>query len=114
MSLTPLLLHDDHRSVGLVSLLSVALRVLVLRPLVVRRNLQTEGATLTGIYLGQPGRQTARPTTERMLRAFRGVTLSRIRLHGRSDDHMTPLNAVQQRLLELWEMPPDIYDGIVT
>jgi len=27
---------------------------------------------------------------------------------------MTPLNAVQQRILELLEMPPDIYDGIVT
>ena len=114
LSLTPLFLHDEHRIVGLVYLLSVALRVLVLMQFVVRRNLQTEGATLTGIYPGQPGRQTARPTTEMMLRAFRGVTLSRIRLHGRSYDHMTPLNAVQQRILELLEMPPDIYDGIVT
>jgi len=27
---------------------------------------------------------------------------------------MTPLNAVQQRILKLLEMPPDIYDGIVS
>jgi transposase len=114
LSLTPLFLQYDHRVVGLVSLLSIALRVLVLVQFVVRRNLHTEGATLTGIYPGQPGRQTAQPTTEMLLRAFRGVTLSRIRLHGKTYDHMTPLNAVQQRILKLLEMPPDIYDGIVS
>ena len=114
LSLTPLFLHDEHRIVGLVYLLSVALRVLVLMQFVVRRNLQTEGTTLQGLYPGQPGRQTARPTTEMMLRAFRGVTLSRITLNGKTYDHLTPLNAVQQRILELLEMPPGIYDGIVT
>jgi transposase len=114
LSLTPLFLHDDHRVVGLVSLLSRALRVLVLVQCVVRRNLHTEGATLTGISPGQPGRQTAQPTTAMLLRALRGVTLSRIRLHGKTYEHMTPLNAVQQRILKLLEMPPDIYDGIVT
>jgi hypothetical protein len=115
LSLTPLFLHYDHRVVGLVSLLSRALRVWVLVQCVVRCNLHTEGATRTGIYPGQPGRQTARPTTEEMLlRALRGVTLSRIRLHGQTSEHRTPLNAVQQRILTLLEMPPDIYDGIVT
>jgi len=114
LSLTPLFLHYEHRIVGLVYLLSVALRVLVLMQFVVRRNLQTEGTTLQGIYPGQPGRQTARPTTEMILRAFCGVTLSRITLNGKTYDHLTPLNAVQQRILALLEMPLGIYDGIVT
>ena len=41
----------------LVCLLSIALRVLVLMQFIVRRNLQQAGATLKGIYPGQPGRQ---------------------------------------------------------
>src|SRR5262249_54581935 len=64
LSLTPLFLHFEHRIVGLISLLSVTLRVLVLIQFVVRRSLQKEGTTLKGIYPGQPGRQTKSPTTE--------------------------------------------------
>ena len=40
LSLTPLFLHDEHRVVALICLLSIALRVLVLMQFVVRRNLQ--------------------------------------------------------------------------
>jgi transposase len=114
LSLTPLFLRYDHRVVGLICLLSIALRVLVLMQFVVRRNLQQADATLKGIYPGQPGRQTAKPTTEMMLQAFRGVTLSRIKIDGKLHDYLTPLNDVQKRLLELMEVPPESYDGLVT
>jgi transposase len=95
-------------------LLSIALRVLVLMQFVVRRNLQRAGATLTGIYPGQPGRQTAQPTTEMMLSAFRGVTLSRIKIDGKLHEHLTPLKAVQKRILALMEVPRESYDKLVT
>jgi len=114
LSLTPLCLRDDQRVVGLICLLSIALRGLVLRQVVVRRNLQQADATLKGISPGQPGRQTAKPTTERMLQAFRGVTLSRIKIDGKPHDYLTPLNDVQKRILELMEVPPESYDGLVT
>jgi transposase len=114
LSLTPLFLRYDHRVVGLICLLSIALRVLVLRQFVVRRNLQQADATLKGIYPGQPGRQTAKPTTEMLLQAFRGVTLSRIKIDGKLHDYLTPLNDVQKRILELMEVPPESYDGLVT
>lgn len=78
----PLLLHYEHRIKGLIYLLTIALRALVLIQFVVRRNLQKEGGTLKGIYPGQPGRQTASPTTGMMLRAFRGLMLSRIIIDG--------------------------------
>jgi transposase len=113
-SLTPLFLPYDQRVVGLLWLLSIALRVLVLMQFVVRRNLQRAGATLTGISPGQPGRQTAQPTTERMLAAFRGVTLSRIKSDGKLHEHLTPLNAVQKRILTLMEVPLERYDTLVT
>jgi hypothetical protein len=114
LSLQPLDLQDEHRVSGLVSRLRIALRVLVLRQFIVRRSLQQAGARLTGISPGQPGRQTAQPTTERMLRAFRGIMLSRINLKGKTSEHLTPVNKTQQRILALLEMPLDIYDEIVT
>ena len=79
-----------------------------------RRNLRQAGATLTGISPGQPGRQTAKPTTEMMLWALRGVTLSRIKSDGQLIYHLTPLNAVQKRTLSLMEIPLESYDGLVT
>ena len=112
LSLTPLFLQYDHRVVGLLCLLSIALRVLVLMQFVVRRNLQQAGATLTGIYPGQPGRQTTQPTTEMMLSVVRGVTLSHIKIEGQLHEHLTPLNAVQTRILTLMEIPRESYDKL--
>ena len=114
LSLTPWFLPYDHRVVGLLCLLSIALRVLVLLPCVVRRNLQHAGAPLKGIYPGQPGRQTAQPTTEMMRSVFRGVTRSHIKSEGHLHEPLTPLNAVQKRILTLMEIPRESYDALVT
>lgn len=114
LSLTPLFLHDEQRVVALICLLSIALRVLVLMQFVVRRHLRQRRTTLKGIYPGQPGRQTAQPTTEMMLWALRGVTLSRITIDGKRLYHLTPLNAVQKRILVLMEVPLELYTGLVT
>jgi transposase len=84
LSLQPRYRQYEHRVIGLVSLLSIALRVLVVMQFIVRRSLQQAGARLKGLYPGQPGRQTAKPTTEMLLRAFRGITLSRITLTGKT------------------------------
>jgi transposase len=113
LSLTPLFLQYEHRIVGRLYLLSIALRVLVLMQFVVRRNLQQSGTTLKGIYPGQPGRQTAQPTTEMRLSAFRGVTLSRIKIDGKLHEHLTPLNTVQKRILALMEVPLEVYGKLV-
>jgi transposase len=114
LSLTPLFLPYEHRVVGRRYLLSIALRVLVWMPCVVRRTLQQAGATLTGIYPGQPGRQTAKPPTEMLLLAFRGVTRSRIKINGTLHEYLTPVNDGQKRILALMAVPLEIYDGLVT
>jgi len=114
LSLTPLFLQYEERIVGLLYLLSIALRVLVLMQCVVRRNLQHAGTTLKGLYPGQPGRQTAQPTTEMLLSALRGVTLSWIKIDGKLHEHLTPLNAVQKRILALMEVPLESYGQLVT
>ncbi len=84
LSLRPLYLAREDHATGLVRLLSIALRALTLVEFVVRRRLAADGATLAGVYAGQPTRATARPTAERLLASFRDVTLTMVELPGRS------------------------------
>jgi hypothetical protein len=58
---------------------------------VVRRHLAAERTVLTGLYAGNPKRVTARPTTERLLDRFQGLTLTIIRKGRRQRYHLTPL-----------------------
>ena len=112
LGITPLFLSSTTRIKGLVRLLSIALRVLCLVEFAVRKALQEEGAKLDGIYAGNPKRATARPTTEMMLIAFRGLNLIVINVNEVDRYCMTALNAVQMRILGLIGFPPAIYQGI--
>jgi transposase len=112
LSLVPMYLTEEERMRGLVLLLSLALRVLSLLEWQVRRKLQDSGEKLKGIYPGQPGRQTARPSAELLLRALRGISLTVVEVAGRVTHHLTPLSPVQQRLLDLWDLPPDLYQRL--
>jgi transposase len=112
LSLTPLYLQCEQRIVGLIFLLSIALRVLVLMQFVARENLQKEGTTLKGLYPGQPGRQTTRPTTEMLLPVFRGLTWSQITVNGETYEHLTPLTPVQERLIELIGLPTEPFSRL--
>lgn len=113
LALRPLYLARDDHATGLVRLLSIALRVLTLMEFVVRRQLAAAGATLAGVYAGQPRRATSRPTAERLLASFRNVTLTIIGLPGRVVWHLTPLTTVQQRILALLGCPPTVYTQFV-
>ena len=56
-----------------------------------------------------PTRATARPTTELLLRAFEGLTLTRLRTSDGVRVHVTPLTIVQRPILELLDLSPTIY-----
>lgn len=109
LSLTPLYLESDERVTGLLRVLLIALRVLCLLEFSVRQHLQARGEKLAGIYPGNPKRATARPTTEMMLRAFEGLTLTVLEQGGEVRAHLTPLLPVQQRILQLLDLSPEIY-----
>ena len=112
LGLTPLSLQDEGRIQGLVSLLSLALRVLTLLEWVVRQRLRQEGTKLQGVYAGQPGRQTARPGAELLLRAMKTISVSVVEVNGQTHAMLSPLTEVQARLLELWGLPPDLYEAV--
>ena len=112
LGLTPLYLQDEGRIQGLVYLLSLALRVLTLVEWGVRERLRQEGSKLQGIYAGQPGRRTARPSAELLLGAMQTISVSVVEVNGRTYALLSPLTEVQKRLLELWDLPPDLYETV--
>lgn len=112
LSLSPMYLQRDDHATGLIRLLSLGLRVLILLEFVVRRQLASEQATLSGVYAGNPKRATSRPTAELLLEAFKDITLTVVVLPGGRHYHLTPLTAPQVRILVLLGFAVEIYTGL--
>ena len=102
----PIYFQNQDRIVGLMFLLSIALRVFTLMEFVVRQSLQETGAYLRGIYDGNPKRKTKRPSTEQILKAFCNISIYFL-----PDSTMftTPLNDLQNTILSLMQMPESLY-----
>ncbi len=114
LALRPMYVQRDDHATGLIRLLSIALRVLTLLEFVVRRQLTAEGATLTGLYAGNPKRETARPTAERLLEAFQDVTLTVVEGVHRAYHYLTTLSPLQERILELLGFSSRVYTRLCT
>lgn len=114
LSLTPMYLERDDHATGLIRLVSIGLRVLTLLEFLVRRQLAERGEELAGLYAGNPTRTTARPTAERILEAFKDLTLTLIYESHRSLRHLTPLSELQQRILSLLDFSPEVYTCLCT
>jgi transposase len=113
LALLPLYVQRDDHARGLIRLLTVALRLLVILEFVVRRSLAEQHETLPGLYDGNPQRRTTRPSAELLLSAFDHISLTTLRQAGRIVyQQLTPLNAVQVRILELLGLSPAIYRGL--
>jgi len=112
LGLRPLYVQRDDHARGMVRLLSLALRILTLVEYVVRERLRTAGETLKGLYAGNPQRQTSRPTTERLLKAFKGITLTVVQLPEQMIRHATPLSDLQKRILSLLGLPRSTYEAL--
>jgi transposase len=108
LGLTPMYLQYESRILGLVLLLSLGLRLLSVLEWTVRKKLQESKQTLLGLYAGQPGRQTKRPSAELLLKALKGISLI-VEAAGHLAARITPLTALQEKLLDLWGLPPDLY-----
>jgi len=76
LNIAPLFVKCDEQIEGLTCLLTLGVRVLTLIEFVIRRSLQAENAKLAGCYLGNPKKETDKPTAEAILKAFSTVTLT--------------------------------------
>jgi transposase len=109
LSITPVYVQRDDHAKGLFHLLTLAARLLALGDHLAKANLAQEKTELAGIYPGNPKRSTATPTTERMLAAFDNINLTIVPVAGQLHYQVTPLTAVQQRILVLWELSDALY-----
>jgi hypothetical protein len=64
---------------------------------------------LTGLNPAAATQPTQRPTTERVIHAFRNITLTQLTLDGQVRRQVTPLTPLQQQILSLLRLPADLY-----
>lgn len=102
----PIYFQDETRIRGLMFLLSIALRVFTLIEFVVRRQLLLSHEDLAGLYDGNPKRKTLRPTAERLLAAFSGITMY---CHKDGTYEISPLNCLQKQILNFMGIPLSLY-----
>ena len=108
LSLRPMQLTSDTRVTGLIRLLSLGLRVLCLLEYQVRCQLAEHREELTGLYAGNAKRTTRRPTSEALLKAFKGLHVTALTQLAQTVYHVTPLSALQERILALLGFPADL------
>jgi transposase len=109
LQIAPMYVKRDDQVIGLARFLQLAVGVLALLESVVRRALKESGTKVAGLFQDSVRKETDTPTSERILRAFRRITLTKVHLPDTICFHVTPLNRVQQRLLELLGFPADLY-----
>jgi len=116
LSITPVYVQRDDHAQGLFHLLTLGARVLALGDYQAKQALAKDKTLLTGIYRGNPQRGTARPTTERMLKAFEHINLLLIPSERSSETpavcFVTQLSPVQEHILALLGLSTALYTSL--
>ena len=115
LGIRPLFVHRDDQVRGLTHLLTLALRVLTLFEVLVRRGQDQDGEDLAGLYPGQAKRTTDRPTAQRVLEAIAGagLTLSRVGSGEGCRWHLTALPVLVKRVLGYLGLSDEVYTRLV-
>lgn len=109
-ALMPIFLHKDTRIKGLTRLLLLALKFSAILQHTVRTALADQKETLNQVYPGNPTRKTAKPTTEMLLNAFKGIALVHFTHPDQTQTtHITPLTPIQKRILAYLNLSEDIF-----
>lgn len=109
----PVFVQRDDQVRGLLHLLSLGLRLLTLIEFVVHRQLTQTQETLRGLYPENPKKSTNSPSSERILKAFDNITLSIFEVEGQSYRHLTPLTPLQEKIIQLLGLSPQIYKDLL-
>lgn len=111
IGIRPIYVRRDDQILGLIRLLTLALRLLTLIETQVRHGLARDGSALRGLYEGQPNRTTDRPTAVRLLKAVARaeITLTKIQMDGHTGWHLTPVPAWLPQVLGYLKLSPTLY-----
>lgn len=112
--IAPLFVTRDDQIEGLTYLLTLGVRVLTVMEFVLRRSLQNEQAPLPGVHSENGKKMTNTPTAERILKAFREVSLNILQTATGEEIRrwLTPLSALQQAILSRLGLATSLYQQL--
>jgi transposase len=115
LGIRPFDVRRDDQILGLTRLVTLALRVLTLFEVLVRRGPERSDEKLPGLYPGQAKQVTDRPTAKRVLGAISRVriTLTRVESGGGVRWHLTPLPNWVKRVLSDLGLSEAVYTRLV-
>jgi len=102
VQIAPLFVKLNEHIEGLTYLLTLGVRVLTVTEFVLRRSLEQAQARLPGLHPENKQKRTDKPTAERILKAFSGVSLTIITSATGEEllRRLTPLSRVQEDILQ--------------
>jgi transposase len=109
--IAPLFVKRNEQIEGLTYLLTLGVRVLTVTEFVLRRSLETGQASLPGFHPEHKHKMTAKPTAERILKAFSDISLTIIKNAAGEDilRRLTPLSGVQENILQRLGLGATLY-----
>ena len=109
--IAPLFVKLNEQIEGLTYLLTLGVRVLTVTEFVLRRSLETEQASLPGLHPENKQKVTAKPTVERILKAFADGSLTIIKSAAGEDilRRLTPLSGLQEDILQRLGLGATLY-----
>jgi transposase len=109
--IAPLFVKRNEQIEGLTYLLTLGVRVLTVTEFVLRRSLETAQASLPGLHPENKQKRTDKPTAERILKAFTGVSLTIITQATGEEilRRLTPLSALQKDILQRLGLGASLY-----
>ena len=115
LGIRPLWVRRDDQIVGLAHLVTLALRMLTLFEVLVRRGQERSEKKLPGLYPGQASRTTESPTGSRVLVAIarEGITATEVDDGEERRWHLSPLPELVQRVLSSLGLSDAIYNRIL-
>jgi transposase len=109
--IAPLFVKRNEQIEGLTYLLTLGVRVLTVLEFVLRRSLESEHAKLPGLHPENKQKMADKPTAERILQAFRKISLTIIK-NGAGEEilrRLTPLSGVQEAILQRLGLGTNLY-----
>lgn len=112
--LIPIFLKKDNRVEALINLLMICLKLCALIEFKVAKNLKKNEEKLDKVYEGNPKRATATPTTKRLLRQFRGISIVIFKQQANQpmQVHLTGINQNQLKIIQLMDGNTNIYNDL--
>ena len=109
--IAPLFVKLNDQIEGLTYLLTLGVRVLTVMEFVLRRSLQNVQANLPGLHPENKKKMTDKPTAERILKAFRAVSLTMITNPAGEEilRRLQPLSGLQEEILQRLGLSASLY-----